>query len=359
MGESTAIEWCDKTFNPWIGCAKVHTGCLNCYAETDFDKRRGVAGWGHNGTRVITSEANWKKPLAWNKEAAALGVPTKVFCASLADIFEDWPGNILSSHVEVDEPCAENGFQERRWRGVMWHRSDIGVCTAGENTVGHLRDERLATMDDLRLKLFRLIDSTPWINWLILTKRPQNIPKMWRKTFDPGLLEGSDRSTPLKRENVWLGTSVSDQATAEKFIPELRECRGLAGKLFVSAEPLVGPIDFNSRFWTGTGLQANKVIDWMIVGGESGFESRPFRLPWIEELVRFCGYQQIPCFVKQLGSNVQTGYGLSRRVSFVHKKGGDPTEWPEELRVRQFPCHYGERSFNQQKGALKHGSNHN
>lgn len=93
MGETTKINWCHSTFNPWVGCTKVAAGCANCYAERDFDKRRHFATWGPHGTRVLTSEENWRKPMKWNREAEQTGLRKRVFCASLADVFEEWDGN--------------------------------------------------------------------------------------------------------------------------------------------------------------------------------------------------------------------------------------------------------------------------
>jgi protein gp37 len=89
MGRDSKIEWCHHTFNPWIGCSKVSGGCAHCYAETLVDKRWGKVNWGDKGTRVRTSAANWKQPLAWDRAAKEAGERHRVFCASLADVFED------------------------------------------------------------------------------------------------------------------------------------------------------------------------------------------------------------------------------------------------------------------------------
>jgi protein gp37 len=128
MAENSNIEWTHHTFNPWIGCTKVSDGCKNCYAENLMDKRYGRVKWGPQGTRVRTSEANWKKPLKWNREAEAKGERHRVFCASLADVFEDKP----------DQP----------------------------------------EMEQWRLELLELIIKTPYLDWLLLTKRPENVRGM-------------------------------------------------------------------------------------------------------------------------------------------------------------------------------------
>lgn len=133
MAEST-IEWTDFTFNPWIGCAKVSPGCLHCYAER-MAKHRSNWGaiWGTKGSRVRTSPATWKNPVAWNREALATGKKFRVFCASLSDVFED--------------------------------RSDLLVP---------------------RSDLFELIKKTPALHWLLLTKRPQNIKKLLPRDWNEG-----------------------------------------------------------------------------------------------------------------------------------------------------------------------------
>lgn len=302
MGEVTGISWTDHTFNPWIGCAKVHAGCTNCYAEADFDKRRHVAEWGVNGTRVVTSDAYWKKPLKWNRDAQRDGVRRKVFCASLADVFEDRP-----------------------------------------------------ELESWREGLFDLIDSTPNLNWQLLTKRPENI----RRMLTPIKTHGTG---PYIRRwpNVWLGTSISNQETADKAIYELLQCRDLSPVLFLSAEPLLGAIDlchvqydnfveFNAL--TGDhGLnrphqgRSDKKVDWVIVGGESGPNARANNLAWTRQIISQCQDADVPCFHKQIGSfPVETianeaGAFVDRQVYVDDRRhGGNPDEWERALRVRQFP----------------------
>lgn len=119
MGEKSKIEWTDHTFNPWVGCTKISAGCTHCYAEREMTRKpRWANTWGVNGTRVITSEAYWNKPLVWNRQSEA-----RVFCGSLCDIFDDHPSI------------------ESKWRVTLWD----------------------------------LIWETPNLTWLLLTKRPENI----------------------------------------------------------------------------------------------------------------------------------------------------------------------------------------
>ncbi len=156
MAENTKIEWAHHTFNPWTGCTKVGPGCDHCYAE-GWAKRSGQVEWGPGAVRRRTSEANWRKPLAWNAEAARLGIRYRVFCASLADVFDN-------------EVPAE-------WRA----------------------------------DLFDLIARTPHLDWLLVTKRIGNVGRM---------VEAATCMTHLPG-NVWLGITVVNQAEADRDIPKL------------------------------------------------------------------------------------------------------------------------------------------
>lgn len=241
MAANTKIEWADHTFNPWVGCSKVSAGCANCYAEEMMDKRYGRAQWGDNGTRVRTSDANWKKPLQWNKAAAAAGERHRVFCASLADVFED-------------------------------------------------RDELKSWRDDL----FRLILATPNLDWLLLTKRPENVRRMM-----------PFHNCELPLPNVWIGTSVENQEQADKRIPELLMIP--AKVRFLSIEPLLGQVDL--KLWQSEGLPIDAepfreradLLHWVIVGGESGRDARPMHPDWVRSIRDQCQAADVPFFFKQWG----------------------------------------------------------
>lgn len=242
MGENSAISWTDHTFNGWMGCTKVADGCANCYAASEVT-RYGKAKWGPNGTRVVTSKAYWDKPRIWNTKAEAAGVRERVFCASWADIFEDWQGDLLDSKGDKFGPP---GYR----------------------------------MADLRRSLFtQVIDKTTQIDWLLLTKRPENIRWMWPEGMAP-------------RQNIWLGTSIATQADADRNLPHLVACRDLAPVLFVSAEPLLGPIDLTP--WLPQ-------IDWVIAGGESGPHARPMYPRWPERLQEQCSRAGVAFHFKQWG----------------------------------------------------------
>lgn len=256
MAENSKIEWTDHTFNPWIGCQKVSPGCDHCYAEAMMDKRLGKAEWGPHGARVVTSPANWKLPLQWNAKAAASGIRKRVFCASLADVFDN--------HATVLP----------EWRAALW----------------------------------QLIAATPHLDWLLLTKRPQNIAKM--------LPEGWGSGWP----NVWLGTTVENQTETDRRIPHLLAIP--AAVRFLSCEPLLGPVDLSE--WlicpnAREGLSMDPTtgayeccsncdwsgilgdINWVICGGESGPHARPMHPDWARSLRDQCQDAGVAFFFKQWG----------------------------------------------------------
>lgn len=314
MGENTKIQWCDHTFNPWVGCTKVSPGCKFCYAEADMDKRRHFAQWGPNGTRVMTSAANWRKPLKWNREAEKAGVKRVVFCASLADVFEDWTGPIVNSKGERLWFC---GTCRQVSSSSPYHACPNQKCSPNQPAI----------LSGIRAELFGLIDRTPNLIWRILTKRPENIRRFWPM----------DSSGAKHRSNVHLYTSVENQEQADERIPHLMgwNVRDLAPVRGISAEPLLGPIDV--RQWLG-----QCAINHVIVGGESGPEARPFNSIWADMLKIQCAGHNVPFFMKQFGSTAvcEPSTGCGYVFTFADKKGGDITEWPTQYRVRELPETY-------------------
>jgi protein gp37 len=281
MGADSKIEWTDHTFNPWLGCTKISPACANCYAE-GWAKRSGLVQWGDQAQRRRTSVTSWKAPLKWNTEAKATGVRRRVFCASLADVFED------------------------RSELLTW-----------------------------RLDLFDLIRQTPHLDWLLLTKRPQNILPL----VEAGArtINGDDDSRDdllfwlgdwfgvKPPENVWLGTTVENQEQADKRIPELLKIP--ARVRFLSVEPMLGPINL----WKWLPDSPTDTVDWVIVGGESGPNARPMAAEWLTSLRDQCLLAGVPVFIKQLGAV------MAQKFRCRDPKGGDMSEWPAEYRVRQFP----------------------
>lgn len=239
--ENSRISWTDNTFNPWIGCAKVSPGCDHCYAEAQ--QARWGKPWGPNVQRVRTSVGNWVKPAKWNYEAASKGIRTKVFCASLADICEDKPEVI---------PWREN--------------------------------------------LKNLIKNTPSLDWLLLTKRPENFSRMFWGVDVPA--------------NVWFGITAENQEQLEKRIPYLLEQYRTTVR-FISLEPLLGPIDFSRlppvRFSFDTHTDGVEAVNWVIVGGESGQGCRPMMPKWVDEIKMQLKPRNIPVFFKQRGGHPNKG----------------------------------------------------
>lgn len=297
MGENTAIQWCTHTFNPWMGCSQVSAGCVNCYAMNLARRQPDQFGvWGdedQKGTRVLKS--GWKDPRAWDRKAAKAGERHRVFCASLADIFEDWKGDFVNRQGQT---LYRNGD------------SDDPV-----------------TADDIRIRLFQLIQETSNLDWMLLTKRPQNIEAM--------LLRAGIVNPPALYPNVWLGTTAENQAMANKRIPVL--LRSPAVVRFLSVEPMLERIDLRNFLRSGG-------IHWVICGGESGARARDFHLEWARSLRDQCAENGVPFFMKQMGSRPKgLDYTPAKRndtSAYVldDPHGGDPREWPEDIRIRQEPA---------------------
>jgi protein gp37 len=252
VGERTAIAWTDHTFNPWWGCERVSPGCQNCYAEA-FAKRTGHDVWGKQSDRRFFGDKHWNQPLSWAAKADAEGVRRRVFCASMADVFEDRP--------ELVEP---------------------------------------------RQRLFDLIAITEPLDWLLLTKRPENVARMVEAEC-----WGAGVPWPA---NVCLGTTVEDQERANERVPTLLSIP--AQVRFLSCEPLLGPITFRWAPWAplcqehSTGhLDGLKGIGWMICGGESGPKHRPLNLHHARQLRDQCVAAGVPFFFKQIGGRTPTAGG--------------------------------------------------
>jgi protein gp37 len=223
VAENSKIEWTTHTFNPWIGCQKVSPGCDHCYAES-LAKRYGWVEWGPHGERKRTSPANWKKPLQWNKAAKAAGVRPRVFCSSLADVFDN----------QVNQ---------------SW-----------------------------RIDLFDLIGETEHLDWLLLTKRPENITKMLPTNWNVADFH-----------NVWLGTTCEDQERYDRRWPILRDIPAMVH--FISYEPGIGPL----RLHNGPDQP-----DWLICGGESGHGARMMEPSWASDIKADCERAGVYFFMKQM-----------------------------------------------------------
>lgn len=317
MGE-TSIEWTDRTWNPVRGCSRVSDGCRNCYAEriaARFSKGRGAKRQGEfqgfatleNGKsrwtgKVELIESKLTEPLHWRK-------PSRIFVNSMSDLFhEGVPDEAIDRVSAVMALSPQHTFQvltkrpDRmlRWNAQMADAEGEPVWLAADNLNVGGRDT--------------LASVQPW---------------------------------PLV--NVWLGVSVEDQKTANERIPLLLQTP--AAVRFVSYEPALGPVDF-TRWLACAGHLArtfhNVFLDWVIVGGESGPGARPFDIAWARNTIAQCKAAGVACFMKQFGAcpqqekefrpysgAPQTGTDYLR---LRDRKGGDPSEWPEWARVREYPC---------------------
>jgi len=303
LGANTKIEWADHTFNPWRGCTKVSEACRNCYAEKQAKRNPNTLGiWGPEGTRVVAAEAAWKKPLKWDREAKSAGVRRRVFCASMADVFEDWQGPMHDScgnrlHEITD---GRPGLVGGTTKSTHWYSES--PCDDDP--------EPWLTMTDVRRRLFELIDATPNLDWLLLTKRPENIAAMMpvRYKFDEDASRdvGAMIDTPVVRHNVWLGTTVENQQAADERIPHL--LRVPARVRFLSCEPMLGPINLSPYVSDGKVKISQGIdCDWVIAGGESGPHARPMHPDWVRSLRDQCVAAGVPFHFKQWGEWCASG----------------------------------------------------
>lgn len=259
--ETTNIEWCDSTFNAWEGCTKVGPGCDHCYAETRNGRFHAGANWGPGAPRLLRSGTYWREPLKWERDHDAFfaehGRHRRVFCSSLADVFDN------------EAPAGQ------------------------------------------RERLFELIKATPHLNWLLLTKRIGNAKRMLPVDWGDGYA------------NVWIGATVVNQAESDRDIMKLLT---LPARIrFLSMEPLLGPVDLtrididgHREFYpltSTTGCEDDDgnstpdlpALDWVIVGGESGPDSRPMHPDWARDLSDQCAGAGVPLLFKQWGDWVPRG----------------------------------------------------
>ena len=291
MSDKSKIEWTDATWNPVTGCTKVSQGCKNCYAERVFPRTYGSL---RKFTDVRTHRDRLEQPLHWRK-------PRRIFVNSISDLF----------HEEIT--------------------------------------------DEFIADVFGIMSACPQHTFQVLTKRARRCADL---LFHPDFVEAVDSCGALYTHtdlhyplpNVWVGVSVEDQATAEERIPLLLQTP--AALRWISAEPLLGPIDLR-RLRRPSNLPPFARIDWVICGGESGPEARPFKLDSARALRDQCKTTGIPFFLKQIGRRpyseqdgwsirgsgvaVMVGAEWQFRKALRDPKGGDMDEWPADLRVREFP----------------------
>lgn len=315
MAEHTGIEWTDTTWSCITGCERCSPGCAHCYAEV-LTATRLKEQPKYKGLAIITAsgEPHWTgdirlhpdellTPLRWRK-------PRKVFVNSMSDTFHhDVPESFLDQMFASMALAGQHIFQVLTKRALRM-RAYLS---------GHGVQDRVYEAMELLAEKVGIADFL----------------------FD---------AWPLP--NVWIGASVEDQQRADERIPWL--CQTPAAVRFLSCEPLLGPVDLNfaceprqsdgslerGRYLKGVNALRESGIHWVIIGGESGRDARPCHVDWILDLVRQCQAAGVACFVKQLGGYVfaKGGDQITIRLKFRDSKGGDPSEWPEDLRVREFPA---------------------
>lgn len=264
MSEHSQIEWTHDTFNPWVGCARVSPACERCYAER-LARRYHWGSWGISGDRKLQSDSYWAKPLQWNAAARLSGGMRRVFCASMADVFED--------------------------------RRDL---------------------DAERTRLWGLIERTPDLTWLLLTKRIHRVQALapWQQHWPA---------------NVWIGCTAEDQRRVDERLPHLIQIP--AAVRFISIEPQVSPVDL-ARFIDG--------IDWVIAGGESGPGARATPERWFADVRDQCTATHTAFFFKQWGNNCPDQDGSLVRLrskKHAHRllEGREWNEFPVPRLERQSP----------------------
>jgi protein gp37 len=279
MAATSAIEWTDATFNPWIGCTRVSTACDNCYAAVSTPARSLGVEWGAGQPRRRTSEANWKLPLRWNREDFQA-------CSDCG-----WRGAIDSLEDDTCRNCGRHERLDSARRRVF--------CAS----LADVFDTEVAPQ--WRLDLFDLIRLTPNLDWLLLTKRVGNVQRALRMA---GHQLSWTSGTPLHEwlanwldghppSNVWVGATVCNQAEADRDIPKLLAVPAVVR--FLSMEPLLGSVDLRL---TRDAIASDRLgLHWVIAGGESGNGVRPMHPGWARSIRDQCVGAGVPFLFKQWG----------------------------------------------------------
>ena len=328
MGDKTGISWTDATWNPVRGCTRVSEGCRNCYAETmaaRIVRMGGIAGEKYRGLVRLTEagEARWTGDVAFDAETLTQPLrwkrPRRIFVNSMSDMFhENLTDEQIAEVFAVMATTPRHTYQVLTKRAermsALMTRSVTGRCVKWGGHAGR---------------------PLPDCNWLM--------ERAWQKVqghYDAGRV--SDWHWPLP--NVWLGVSAEDQPTLDARVPLLRQCP--AAVRWVSLEPLLEEVDVAAH------VLGDRRLDWIVIGGESGRGARPFDPRWARKILAQCA---VPVFVKQLGSRPVLLDRWDVSESRYHdldaagwdehqgsptlrdRKGEDPSEWSEDLRVQQWP----------------------
>lgn len=282
MADHTGIEWADSTFNPWIGCTKISPACDHCYAAVSSPARALGVEWGAGQPRRRTSAAYWKQPLRWNRADFQA-------CGDCG-----WRGEIDTLEDDTCPACGKHERLEPARRRVFC----ASLADVFDNEVD----------PTWRRDLFALIAATPNLDWLLLTKRIGNAHDMIRDALariDP-LMQVNN---PWPWRNVWIGATIANQQEAIRDVPKLHATP--AAIRFLSMEPLLGPVDLwphldiekvpsdGGVLYEGGGRTHG--IDWVIVGGESGPHARPMQPDWVRDLRLQCSRAGVRFLFKQWG----------------------------------------------------------
>lgn len=339
MPTKTSIEWTDYSANliryrdadgkdVWA-CAKVSPGCAHCYSEAIAHRYKRGGPFTKDQVRKVTPYFAEEEATKILRSKSLAG--KRVFIGDMTDVFGEWvPDELLDKMFAVFAMCPDVTFQ------VLTKRAD------------RLREyfcER--TPNDIWVSLLQEHDS-----YGIYQQAPE-----WIHRFQSRYRTTEDYHGGIQKErfqwhfphawplsNVWIGASCEDQQRADERIPHLLQAP--AAVRFLSCEPLLGPVDLSQFIFPKPGTDARAYerqpdpgLHWVIVGGESGGDSRPCQINWVRSIVGQCKTAGVACFVKQLGANavVDASAVARERLKLRDRKGGDIEDFPSDLRVRELP----------------------
>lgn len=318
-------SYAHQAVSPWRGCRRVDHGCRSCPAMLQGRQNPNVMGrWGGEkggGTRVVMSEKQWAGLTYLNTEILHKPDPHRIVVHS-CDPFEDWQGPLVNY-----------------WGRRLWYCRSCGPLKVHDHFVCFEHQQKLKhyRMWQYRNRFFRLIDVTPSLDWILVTKRPENVMGMWTTAMDYDPRQ--DDVPPQFRHNAWLGISFHDQDSFDKrvgdCVEQMRRLRDITPVLFLEAMPLTGAVEVPRA------LFEEGLVDWITIGGEAGYT--PCDLEWVHRLIEQADEHRVPVYVCQLGSRprfdgkpylVVDPYGSRRWPS---RFGEDVSEWPSWARRQEVP----------------------
>jgi len=393
MTATTSIEWTEASWNPVRGCSVVSPGCTNCYAMKMAHRFSGKGGVYEGLTKLTKGGPVWTGKVSLHPELLDWPLhrrkPSRIFVNSMSDLFhEDVPDEFIDRVFAVMASAKKHTFQiltkrADRMKQYMQRVAD-GAPAAGKRYEAALREDFERYKHEFREGYSLPEPPTPELRFIYdsATRQEARPTTPDGTTLSCGFSGGEYHWRPWPLSNVWLGVSVEDQARADERIPLLLQTP--AAVRWISAEPLIGPVTLRLRFpitgpgssqpaappssrvWntlTGyDGIEDHKGrgagtgtprLDWVVAGGESGPGARPLQLDWVRSLRDQCHDAGIPFFLKQLGrwpiATKDEGYPWAQLhdddgapigewgLDGKSRKGGDPAEWPQDLRIREYP----------------------